>query len=234
MGRNGVRCYDRRNERRKRKEDKEDIGLDVAVPSDRVASGSRRLPFGVCGLGCECGAIMNDILTPALSLKGRGGDVIEIENRVDDKAIRHLHLMANHELSAVDRACYAIPKDAKVRAGWEAGVWHLRAEWPYFGSLDIQPEGWNKFRRLVMRAVTKGDRISAAVHDAAMEFSRLFGRLPQYAFMRRLPKGVEPGQIIMIYGREVALFDCEWVPDQCVAVGGAGPVDSNQLSVSSE
>ncbi len=150
-------------------------------------------------------------------------DVIEIENCVDDKATRRLHLMSNHELSAVDLACYAIPQDAKVSIGQEAGVWHLRASWPYFGVLDLTAEGWNKFRRLVVKAVRKGDRISTAVNEAAKEFARLFGRCPQYAFMRKLPKGVEPGQIIMFYGREMVLLDCEWVPEQCVAVGGAEP-----------
>ncbi len=157
-------------------------------------------------------------------------DIVEIENCVDHKATRHLPLMSNHELSAVDLACYAIPEDAQVSVGQEAGAWHLRAEWAYFGVMDIHAEEWPKFRRLVVRAVRKGDRISAAVTEAAKEFARLFGRCPQFAFMRKLPRGVEPGQIIMFYGREVALFDCNWVPDQCVAVGGAAErcsVDGN-------
>ena len=150
-------------------------------------------------------------------------DVIEIENCVDEKATRHLHLMANHQLSAVDLACYAFPRDAEVSIEREGGAWHLRASWPYFGVLDVKSEHWPRSRRLVVRAVRTGDRISAAVHEAAKEFARLFGRLPQYAFVRTLPKGVEPGQIIMFYGRELVLLDCEWVPEACVAVGGAEP-----------
>lgn len=163
-------------------------------------------------------------------------EVIEIENCIDDKATRRLHLMSNHELSAVDLACYPLPQGAKVDVRREGGVWHLRAEWPFFGAMDVKSEDWNKFKRIVVKAVRKGDRISVAVLDAAKEFARLFGRCPQFAFVRKLPKGVEPGQIIMFYGREMVLLDCEWVPDECVAVGGAEPVAviSEQCSVISD
>jgi hypothetical protein len=43
---------------------------------------------------------------------------------------------------------------------------------------------------------------------------------PQYAFMRKLPAGVENGQRLEIDGYELDLFEAEWALTGCLMIGG--------------
>ena len=168
------------------------------------------------------------------------GEVIEVENRVDEKGIRHVHLMANRDVTIADLAIYLPPKDAHVTVGIEAGACHLRAWWPYFGMLEMRSECWPASKRLVVKKVQQGDRISAVVNEAAREFLRLFGVGPHYVRIRRLPTGVDNGMVIMYQGWEMILTETEWMMEGCVGVEGRGmcgeqvEVDSEQLAVMSE
>ena len=142
-----------------------------------------------------------------------GEELILIEDRVDEKCVRHVHVMSN-----VEPACGQIP--FPVERGCvtrEAGVWHYRAEYPYRGALDVACVNSDKnFRRLVVWSLDGYPSVKAALKDAWSEFCRLFGGEPAFAFMRNLPRGVEPGTEI----GTMMLFDAEWMLERCVAVGG--------------
>lgn len=142
-------------------------------------------------------------------------DVIRLENYVDAQCVRHVHLMSNVEIGRSTLRHYFPPADAKVVIGKELGVWHVRAEWPYKGILDIQAASWPKFRRLVVWNLEGCASVTEAFYNAAMEYERvLYGGKPEFAFMRKLPKGAREE----IGG--MPLIECEWMLERCVAVGG--------------
>jgi len=57
--------------------------------------------------------------------------------------------------------------------------------------------------------------VAAAACDAAGCYENIFGQRPEYAFMRTLPKGKEPGVEV----GDLILFDADWMARRCVAVG---------------
>ena len=141
-------------------------------------------------------------------------DIVEVVNYVDGQCLRHLHLMSNVEF---DPACMQQYSALNGVATQEAGVWHLRATHPFRGVIDIPAackEG--KVRRLVAWSLNGYASVKVALYDARKEYCRLFGGSPQFAFMRNLPRGVEPGIEI----GTMMLFDAEWMLERCVAVGG--------------
>lgn len=142
-------------------------------------------------------------------------DVIRLENYVDAQCVRHVHLMSNVEIGHSTLRPYGMPEDAKVAVGKELGVWHVRASWPYTGILDVQAVSWPKFRRLVVWNLEGCASVTEAFYHAAMEFERvLYGGKPEFAFMRKLPQGAQEEV------GKMQLFECEWMLERCVAVGG--------------
>jgi len=145
-------------------------------------------------------------------------DVIELENRIDEQGMRVVHLMANRPLKPTDLIGYWPPQDAKIETGLEAGVYHLRAEWPYVHIVEVRPG-----QQYVMREIRKGERISEAVGAAVRDYLREFGHGPQYAYLRRLPRNVPIGYAIRYLGWEIFLLQADdWLPEGQVAVGEPG------------
>ena len=143
-------------------------------------------------------------------------DVIVVENRVDMQCMRHLHLMSNLEFGRNILRTYGAPNGIATQ---EIGVWHFRAVYPYRGALDIACVGIEKkFRRLVVWSLQDYASVQVALRDARQEYCRLFGGEPQYAFMSKLPGGIESGHE---FG-EMTLLQAEWMLERCVAVGGRG------------
>ena len=140
-------------------------------------------------------------------------EVIELENYVDGQCLRHLHLMSNLEFDQVCMNQYGAVNGVVTR---DVGVWHLRAMHPYRGVIDIPAackEG--KVRRLVAWNLDGCASVRSALQEAWMEYGRLFGGSPQFAFMRKLPKGVGNGHEI----GGMILLEAEWMLERCVAVG---------------
>lgn len=126
---------------------------------------------------------------------------------------RFMHLMANAPI------VYPLPDGALVQGTVEAGVHHLRAEIPMRGPVDIRCEGWEMPKRFVLWSLSQGERMSQIIITAAEEYFRLYDDLPGYAFVRQLPRGIEPGTAIPFMGDEILLFDAEWMFGRSVAVG---------------
>ena len=145
-------------------------------------------------------------------------DVIELENVVSDDGIRTIHLLSNLELTVEALKKYDLPGDAKIESKKEAGAYHLRASWLMQGLLKIDGEGWPAARLCVVWNFGLCTSVSKAIGKAAERYLELFGDVPDYAFVRALPKGIENGVEV----GDVILFEAEWMMRRCVAVYSPG------------
>ncbi len=159
-------------------------------------------------------------------------DVIIVENYVDGQCMRHVHLMSNLEIGRTILRPYGIMDCIQEQVTKEAGVWHVRAEWPYRGILDIQAKGWPKFRRVVVWNLEGCESMRHAITEAYKYFFlQAFYFRPAYVFMKKLPKGVENGHDF----EDLLILETEWVPGRCVAVGGRTPPPTPpQISVNEQ
>jgi len=137
-------------------------------------------------------------------------EMIIVEDVVTEECVRMLHVMSNRPIRM------SLPVGASVRETNEGGAWHLRAEWDYAGMLDFWPREWPKPRRFMVWRLQEGERVSDAILCAASTFSHAVGFLPKFAFVRTLPEKAEWGQDV----HGCLLFAAEWLPKNCVAVGG--------------
>lgn len=141
-------------------------------------------------------------------------DVIVIDDYVDPQCIRHVHVMSNTPIDEAMQMRFAPAGVGVVKQ--EIGAYHFRAQYPYRGVLDIACIGnAKKFRRLVVWNMEGYKSVKMALHDAWKEYCRLFGGKPQYAFVYRLPVGIENGFEV----GEMTLIQAEWMLEKCVAVG---------------
>ncbi len=161
-------------------------------------------------------------------------EVIEIENIVTRDCRRVIHLMSNRELTVEDLAAFApqphpLPHppfghppqmstfgEGKVEIVQEAGVWHLRAEWPFRGALHLHAEGWPQVKTMVAWPFAGCVNMIEAFMQASVYFEDAFRQKPRFGFVRKLPSGVE-------HGREVGplmVFEADWALDKAVVVGG--------------
>lgn len=159
------------------------------------------------------------VSSSTFQVSGLGEGVIVVEDRLDGQCVRHVHVMANAPAPLPAASPQMAPDGRNLGGEWvkEAGVWHLRAVYPYRGVWEVdaaRAEG--KFRRLVVWSLEGCASVKVALHDAAHEFERLFGGRAQFGFMRRLPRGAEHGMDV----GDLTLFEAEWMLERCVAVGG--------------
>ncbi len=137
-------------------------------------------------------------------------DLIIVEDVVTEDGYRKLHVMSNRPINM------SLPRDATVKESVEGGAHHLRAELPFTGMLDIWPREWPKPRRFLVWRLLEGERVSDAILSAANMYLHAVGYAPKFAFTRTLPPRAEWGQDV--FG--CLLFAAEWLPRNCVAVGG--------------
>jgi len=88
--------------------------------------------------------------------------------------------------------------------------------WPARDAVDIHLPGWPKARRVVVWKIMPGERMSEAIVAAYLQYSMLFGRMPNFAFTKQLPKTVEHGH--EVFG--VMLLESDWAIRGCLMVGG--------------
>lgn len=137
-------------------------------------------------------------------------EVIVVEDVVSENCVRRLHLMSNAPIEM------SLPAEATVEQTQEAGVYHLRAEWPFKGALSIEAEGWPQAKRMVAWSFDGCMNVTEALMHASVFYEHTFGRTPQYGFLRRLPSGVEEGRET----GPLLVFSAEWMLEGAVVVGG--------------
>jgi hypothetical protein len=145
-------------------------------------------------------------------------ELIELENTVSADGMRVLHLISNLEISLDDLKSYDLPADANVEIKKEVGAFHVRASYPIHGLLRMESDGWPAAKHLVVWHFSLCESISKAIHKAAERYLELFGDVPQYAFIRRLPRGIDNGTQV----GDVVLLEAEWMISKCVAVYSPG------------
>ena len=142
-------------------------------------------------------------------------DVIELENLFDDDGFRVVHLMSNAVLNFDALKAYHAPADAMFDVRKEAGVHHLRAKWLLCGPLVIKAEGWPQPKRFLVWNLSLAGSVKIALFEANRKYEDLFSKRAEYAFIRKLPRGVENGVEV----GNLMLFEAEWMVRKCVAVG---------------
>ena len=140
-------------------------------------------------------------------------DVIEVENYIDEKWIRHVHLMSNHEYAEVD-----LPSGVKPTIAKETGVWHVRASWAVRSSFSGTMRGADRIERQITIWALRGERVSVCIKDAARAFWNNFGRRPNFAAVHEYPESMGLDVDVEIDGGVVALVECADVPKQFVMV----------------
>lgn len=146
-------------------------------------------------------------------------DVIVLKNIADGDGMCVVHLMSNFELTVEALGKYNAPVDAQVEIKKEAGVSHLRASWPIRGPILVNAEGWPVPKFFVVWNLIGCDSVKTAMLEAANLYQDFFGERPQYAFIRKLPNGIENGLEV----GDLMLFEADWMARKCVAVGWRTP-----------
>ena len=139
-----------------------------------------------------------------------GDSMIIVSDIVTEDGMRQLHVMSNEPIRM------SLPNEATVQQTQEAGAYHLLAEWPFFGMLDIWPRDWPKPRRFYVWRLLDGQKVSDAVRTAAEVFEQATGWAPKYAFARPFPHRADWGQDV----HGCILLEATWLPKNCIAVGG--------------
>jgi hypothetical protein len=142
-------------------------------------------------------------------------EIIELENVVDTYGMRRLHLISNGEINASQLQKYDLPFGTEIEQSKEVGVYHARASWPICGPLVINCEGWPVPKMFVVWSYEHSESVSVAIHNAALQYAKLFGQRPEFAYVSKLPRGVENGKEV----EDLMLFQAEWMVSKCVAVG---------------
>lgn len=96
------------------------------------------------------------------------------------------------------------------------GLHYAEALYPCREVVCVTFEGMKRPRKLVVWKILPGERVSEIVSQVADWYFWSAHRRPQYAFMARLPRGVESG--VEVDG--VSLFEAEWAIPGCVMIGG--------------
>lgn len=134
-------------------------------------------------------------------------EIIEVENYIDADWVRHLHLMSSVEIDEAEvRSKYGVG-DAKLTVNCEAGVHHLHGEWKARGLFAGTYRDFPREMPIVLWAMDKGEQVRLAIAAAAFEYLQKVGRLPRFAGVQALPKGVEEGVDVPVHdGAMVSLI----------------------------
>ena len=142
-------------------------------------------------------------------------------NELTHDAMRRVKIVGD---VALDAAQYQdlIPLAARDRAvcvpGLDdlLGIFYLEITWPVYGPWEVFYYGPKKFRRFMFVHFAYAERVSSCVEMARDEFFARTHFAPRDAYLQELPNKAEIG--MNVYG--CILQAAEWMPAQCVAVGG--------------
>jgi hypothetical protein len=142
--------------------------------------------------------------------------MIIVDDVLSEDCTRKLHVMSNAPIRM------KLPDGATAEDWTEAGVYHLRAEWMFTGMIDFQFRHWPQPRRFLVWALRDGEKVSDAIRSAAEMWTQAVGWEPLYAWVRSLPEKAKVHEdewgIILVH--DLILLAAEWMPSNCVAVGG--------------
>lgn len=138
-------------------------------------------------------------------------DVVVLENAVGMDGVLRVHLMSNMPVPNPH------PKFGEGQAAFEAGVHHFRLANPMHGAIHVEFEGggnWNG----VLWSFDGYANMRSAIKDALQHYLEKFGEWATYAFVAKLPKGIEDGFEVA----DVMMFSAEWMIPGFVLVRGQG------------
>ncbi len=127
-------------------------------------------------------------------------DHIVVENSLGLDGIRRIHVMSNTPIEK-PWLQYA---DGDV--SHEGGVYHFRFELPMRGMIRLELEGGMK-RLAVLWSLAGCANVRTAIKEAWLSFQEDSGLQADYAFMAKLPRGVENGFEVA----DMMLFEAEWM-----------------------
>lgn len=110
----------------------------------------------------------------------------------------------------------SIVQPAEIRS-WKdesLGLHYLEATWPCREAISVRLETWKAARSMVLWKMGPGERVSEQFKSALSVFGDRFKCWPAYAFMKKLPRGIENGYEL----DDVIFLEAEWVPAGCMAV----------------
>lgn len=123
-----------------------------------------------------------------------------IENSLGTDGIRRMHVMSN---SPIDQPWL---KYGDGNVTQEHGVWHFRLELPMRGLIRLEFEG-GMSRLAVLWSLGGYPNVRTAIKEAWLCFQEDSGLQADYAYMAKLPNGIENGFEVA----EMMLFEAEWM-----------------------
>lgn len=145
------------------------------------------------------------------------GEVV-VENSIDLQGVRTVHLMAPQPMSTGLAEQLSGGQEPSAVDVWEDAVHlhHLKVSWRSRGFVElVTRHGPHEGRwRVMLYELVKGKRVRDALAVATEAYALECGVDPDYAFIRRIPKGADDGVEI---GR-VFLFEADWVPEGFIAL----------------
>lgn len=127
-------------------------------------------------------------------------DQIVIENSLGLDGIRRVHVMSN---SPIENPSKFGPGEI-VR---EAGAYHFRIQSPMRGLIYLELDGRSSKRLSVLWSLSGYPNVRTAIKDAWAWFQEHSGLQADYAYMAKLPTGIENGFEVA----EMMIFEAEWM-----------------------
>lgn len=144
-----------------------------------------------------------------------------IINELTHDGMRRIKIIGDVEISAA-RYQVLVPVEALSRLvcvpGYDdlLGLFSLEMTFPVYGPYEVFYQGPKGFRRFMFVNFAYAERVSNCIELARTEFCARTHFAPRDAYVRDLPKGAE----LWMDVHGCILQAAEWMPAQCIAVGG--------------
>jgi hypothetical protein len=142
-------------------------------------------------------------------------------NELTHGGLRRVRVIADAAISEKQYQA-AVPCEARDRAKLMPasddllGLFSLEITWPVYGPVEFSICGPKKFRRLMVVNFVYAERVSEVIAMAGNEYFARTHFVGRDAYVKELPTGAEVGMLVHGLVLQVA----EWMPAECVAVGG--------------
>lgn len=142
-------------------------------------------------------------------------------NELNHEGMRRIKIIADAEIPMA-RYQVLVPLEAQSRLvcvpGCDdlLGLSSLEMTFPVYGPWEVFYHGPKKFRRFMFVNFAYSERVSNCMEMARDEFFARTHFAPRDVYVQELPKGAEMWMDVHGCILQVA----EWMPAQCVAVGG--------------
>lgn len=142
-------------------------------------------------------------------------------NTLGHDGMRKIKIIGDDAINP-ERYRYLIPAKAAEKAVFEErpdpllNIHSLEISFPVYGPHDVFYPSPKGFRRFMFVHFDYARRVSDCIKLARDGFISGTGFPPMYAYVATLPSGAD--EWMVVHGCE--LFVAEWMPSNCVAVGG--------------